>query len=286
MASSSSAPTAGEYIVHHLGHLNNSGHPQKSIVDFTYINWDSAFYSVVLAVLTGWLLWKAAKSIEAGKTPNRFVGAMEAIVDFVHELARSIVHGDVSKIAPLALVSFIWIFFMNCMDLIPVDLLPEAGKRLFGIEYMRVVPTADLNVPMAMSLVVLFVSLYYGIKIKKPAGFTKELFVAPFGTSSNPIFAVLLGIANFSMQMIEYVSKTLSLGLRLFGNLYAGELLFMLIALLGGFFTWSVGGFLLGGGHFLAGLAWAIFHILIVTLQAFIFMMLALVYIGQAHDAH
>jgi len=285
MASSSSAPTAGEYIVHHLGHLNNASSQQKSIVDFSYVNIDSVFYATLLAVLTGWMLWKAAKAVEAGKTPNRFVGAIEAIVDFVHELARSIVHGDISKIAPLALVSFIWIFLMNCMDLLPVDLLPEAGQ-LIGINYMRVVPTADLNVPMAMSLVVLFVSLYYGIKIKSPGGFTKELFVAPFGTSSNPIFAVLLGIANFSMQMIEYVSKTLSLGLRLFGNLYAGELLFMLIALLGGFFTWSIGGFLLGGGHFLAGLAWAIFHILIVTLQAFIFMMLALVYIGQAHDAH
>lgn len=285
MASSSSAPTAGEYIVHHLGHLTNTGHPQKSIVDFTYINLDSAFWALALAVLTGFILWKAAKAVEAGKAPGRFVGAIEAIVDFVHELARSIVHGDVSKIAPLALVSFIWIFLMNCMDLLPVDLLPEAGQ-LLGIEYMRVVPTADLNVPMAMSLVVLLVSLYYGITIKKPAGFVKELFVAPFGTSSNPIYAVLLGIANFAMQLIEYVSKTLSLGLRLFGNLYAGELLFMLIALLGGFFTWSVGGFLLGGGHFLAGFAWAIFHILIVTLQAFIFMMLALVYIGQAHDAH
>ena len=285
MASSSHAPTAGEYIVHHLGHQTSTGHPQESIVDFSYVNLDTVFYSLILGVLTAWILYKAARSIEAGKAPNRFVGAIEWLVDFVHELARSIVHGDVRFIAPMALLSFIWIFLMNCMDLLPVDLLPRLGE-LVGIKYMRVVPTADLNVPMAMSLTILAASLYFGLKIKSPGGFTKELFTAPFGTSSNPIVAVVLGIANFAMQLIEYVSKTLSLGLRLFGNLYAGELLFMLIALLGGAFSLSLGGFLLGGGHFLAGLAWAIFHILIVTLQAFIFMMLALVYIGQAHDAH
>ncbi|MGB7297820.1 MAG: F0F1 ATP synthase subunit A [Burkholderiaceae bacterium] len=282
---SSSAPTPGEYIVHHLGHFNNTLHAQKDIVDFSIVNIDSLFYSIVLAALAGWLMLKAAKSIEAGKAPGRFVGAVESIVEFVHELARSIVHGDVSKIAPLALVSFVWIFLMNAMDLLPVDLLPGLGK-LVGIEYMRVVPTADLNVPLAMSLVVLLTSIYYGIKIKSPGGFTKEIFVAPFGTSSNPVFAILLGIINFLMQMIEYVSKTVSLGLRLFGNMYAGELIFMLIALLGGAFAFSAAGFALGAGHFIAGLAWAIFHILIVTLQAFIFMMLTLVYIGQAHDAH
>lgn len=285
MASSSNAPTAGEYIVHHLGHLTSSGKPQTSIVDFTVFNIDSVVVSVVLAILTAWVLRKAALSIEAGATPNRFVGAVEFLVDFVHDLARSIVHGDVRHIAPLALISFVWIFLMNCMDLIPVDLLPRLGEAI-GIKYMRVVPTADLNIPMAMSLTILGASLYYGFKIKRPGGFIKELFVAPFGMSKNPLYGGLLGIANFAMQMIEYVSKTLSLGLRLFGNLYAGELLFMLIALLGGSFAWSLGGMALGAGHFLAGLAWAIFHILIVILQAFIFMMLALVYVGQAHDAH
>jgi F-type H+-transporting ATPase subunit a len=282
---SSSAPTAGEYIIHHLGHLTQSGKPQQNIVDFTVVNVDSIFFSVLLAVLTGWILHKAAKSIKADSPPSRFVGAIESLVEFVHDLAKSIVHGDVRYIAPMALVCFIWIFFMNAMDLIPVDLLPRLGE-LVGIPYMRVVPTADLNVPLAMSLTILGASFYFGIKIKSPGGFAKELFTAPFGTSSNPIGAVALGIANFLMQIIEYVSKTVSLGLRLFGNLYAGELLFMLIALLGGAFTLSLGGFALGAGHFIAGLAWAIFHILIVALQAFIFMMLALVYLGQAHDAH
>lgn len=282
---SSSAPTAGEYILHHLGHLTTTGHPQKSLADFTIVNLDSAFFSIVLAVLTGWILYKAAQGVSADGAPGRFVGAIEALVEFVHDLAKSIVHGDVRYIAPMALVCFIWIFFMNCMDLIPVDLIPRLGE-LIGLKYMRVVPTADLNVPMAMSLTILGASIYFGLKIKKPGGFTKELFTAPFGTSSNPIGAIALGIANFAMQIIEYISKTVSLALRLFGNLYAGELLFMLIALLGGMFTLSLGGMLLGAGHFVAGLAWAIFHILIVTLQAFIFTMLALVYIGQAHDAH
>lgn len=282
---SSSAPTAGEYILHHLGHLTTTGKPQTTLADFSIVNIDSVFYSIVLAVLTAWILYKAANSITADGAPNRFVGAIEAIVEFVHDLAKSIVHGDVRYIAPMALVCFIWIFFMNCMDLVPVDLLPRLGE-LVGIPYMRVVPTADLNITMAMSLTILGASIYFGIKIKKPAGFFKELFTAPFGTSSNPIGAVALGIANFAMQIIEYISKTVSLALRLFGNLYAGELLFMLIALLGGAFSLTVGGMMLGAGHFIAGLAWAIFHILIVTLQAFIFTMLALVYIGQAHDAH
>ena len=194
-------------------------------------------------------------------------------------------HGDIRYIAPLALVSFLWIVLMNVMDLLPVDLLPRLGE-LVGIPYMRVVPTADLNAPLAMSIMVLGSSIYYGIKIKSPAGFTKELFTAPFGTSSNPLFAIPLGIVNFAMQIIEYLAKTVSLGMRLFGNMFAGELVFMLIALLGGAFAWSMAGMLLGFGHILAGTAWAIFHILIVLLQGFIFMMLTLVYIGQAHDAH
>jgi F-type H+-transporting ATPase subunit a len=171
------------------------------------------------------------------------------------------------------------------MDLIPLDLLPRIGE-LFGIHYMRVVPTADLNATMAMSLVVLFSTLYYGIKVKSFGGFTHELFVAPFGTSKNPIFAAILGVVNFAMQIIEYLAKTVSLGMRLFGNMFAGELVFMLIALMGGAFAFTVGGFLLGAGHIIAGSAWAIFHIMIVLLQGFIFMMLTLVYIGQAHEHH
>lgn len=282
---SSESPTSSEYIVHHLGHLNTSGHPQKDIIDFTIVNIDTVIYSVLLGALLCWLLQKAAKSVTAEAAPNRFIGAVESLVEYVHEQARSIVHGDVRYIAPLALVSFLWVIMMNAMDLLPVDLLPRLGEMV-GIPYMRVVPTADLNATLAMAIMVLGATIYYGIKIKKVSGFAHELVTAPFGTSSNPIFAILLGVVNFAMQIIEYIAKTVSLGMRLFGNMFAGELVFMLIALMGGAFAWTMTGSLLGIGHILAGTAWAIFHILIVLLQGFIFMMLTLVYIGQAHEAH
>ncbi len=273
MAAAANAPTPSEYIVHHLTHLNTSGGAQQDIIDFSIINWDTVFYSVLTAALTAWLMYRAARLITPG-VPNRFVGAIESIVEFVHEQARAIVKGDLTYVAPLALVSFVWIFLMNAIDLIPVDLLPRIGE-LFGIHYMRAVPTADLNGTLSLAIVVLGSSIYYGIKTKGGGGFTHELFTAPFGSH------FLLWPINFLMQVIEYLAKTVSLGMRLFGNMYAGELVFMLIALLGATFTWW--GF---GLHFVSGLAWAIFHILIITLQAFIFMMLALVYVGQAFEHH
>jgi F-type H+-transporting ATPase subunit a len=214
--------------------------------------------------------------------PGRFVGAIESIVEFVHEQARSIVKGDLTYIAPLALVSFVWIVLMNAMDLLPVDLIPHLWAMAFAAvgkdphdAYMRVVATADLNATLAMSLVVLGASIYYGIKAKGAGGFVHELFSAPFGSN------VFLAPLNLLLQIIEYAAKTVSLGMRLFGNMFAGELVFMLIALLGATATWW--GF---GLHFFAGLGWAIFHILIITLQGFIFMMLTLVYLGQAHEHH
>jgi F-type H+-transporting ATPase subunit a len=274
MADAAHAPTASEYIVHHLTHLNSSGHAQEKVVDFSLINLDTVFWSVLMGVLAAFLMWRAAKAVT--------VGAVESIIEFVHEQARSIVKGDLTYIAPLALVSFVWIFFMNLMDLIPLDLIPKAWEMFYGATgrdphhaYMRVVPTADLNATLAMSLVVLGASIYYGIKAKGAGGFAHELVSAPFGSG------ILLAPLNFILQLIEYAAKTVSLGMRLFGNMFAGELVFMLIALLGATATWW--GF---GLHFLTGLGWAIFHILIVVLQAFIFMMLTLVYLGQAHDHH
>lgn len=163
---------------------------------------------------------------------------------------------------------------MNAMDLLPVDLLPNISA-LFGMHYQRVVATADLNATLGMSISVLIVCFYYNLKIKGLKGWVHELFTTPFG--KNPI----LWPINFLMQLIEFVSKTVSHGMRLFGNMYAGELVFMLIALLGG--TATIFGFV---GHVIAGSIWAIFHILIITLQAFIFMMLTLIYVGQAHDSH
>jgi F-type H+-transporting ATPase subunit a len=279
MAAASGAPTPSEYIVHHLAHLNSSGAAQKNIVDFSIINYDTVFYSVLMAAATALLMYLAARRVHAG-VPSRFVGFIESLVEFVHEQSRSIVKGDITYIAPLALCAFVWIVLMNAMDLIPVDLLPRLGE-LLGFHYMRVVPTADLNGTLSLAIVVLGLSIYYGIKVKGAGHFLHELVAAPFGTSRNPLIAVVLGVVNLLMQLIEYLAKTVSLGMRLFGNMFAGELVFMLIALLGATATWW--GF---GLHFLTGLGWAIFHILIITLQGFIFMMLTLVYIGQAHEAH
>ena len=210
----------------------------------------------------------------------------------VDNQAKSVVHNATSRklIAPLALTVFCWIFMLNFMDMLPVDFLPAiwhtAGPAMGYPDYLRVVPTADLSTTLGLSVSVFLLCLYYNVKIKGLGGWAHELVSAPFGTSKNPIFALLLGVVNFAMQMIEFVAKTVSHGMRLFGNMFAGELVFMLIALLGGFAALSLGGGLFFIGHIIAGSIWAIFHILIITLQAFIFMMLALIYFGQAHDAH
>mgnify|MGYP000969737254 CR=1 FL=1 len=280
------APNASEYIVHHLTHLNSLGHKQAALVDWSVFHLDTLFWSVVLGLLTVLVLARAAAKATSG-VPGRFQAAVEIVVEMVDSQAKSIVHGDRSFIAPLALTVFIWIFFMNAMDLLPLDVLPNIWAWLFGVTghdphhaYMRVVPTADLNATLGMSLAVLILCLYYSVKIKGFGGWMHELFTAPFG--SHPVLYPI----NFAMQMIEFVAKTVSHGMRLFGNMYAGELIFMLIALMGGAWSLSATGIGLAIGHIIAGTAWAIFHILIITLQAFVFMMLTLVYIGQAHDAH
>ncbi|MCF8199384.1 MAG: F0F1 ATP synthase subunit A [Sulfuritalea sp.] len=280
------APNASEYIVHHLTHLNNLGHKQAALVDWSVFHLDSLFWSITLGLLTVLVLARAASKATSG-VPGRFQAAVEILVEMVESQSKSIVHGDRSFIAPLALTVFVWIFFMNAMDLLPVDLLPNLWALIFGATghdpshaYMRVVPTADLNATLGMSLGVFLLTLYYSVKIKGIGGWTHELFTAPFG--SHP----LLYPVNFAMQMIEFVAKTVSHGMRLFGNMYAGELIFMLIALMGAAWAGTFGTGLLWIGGVFAGTVWAIFHILIITLQAFIFMMLTLVYIGQAHESH
>ncbi|WP_143969594.1 F0F1 ATP synthase subunit A [Tepidimonas fonticaldi] len=289
MAAEGQGPTAGEYIRHHLMHLTNK--KQEFIVDFSVINIDSVVFSVLMGLLGVWLLWLGARRATAG-VPGRFQAAVEILVEMVETQAKGVIHNAASRkvIAPMALTVFVWIFFMNAMDLLPVDLLPalwhSAGPALGFKDYLRVVPTADLSTTLGLSVSVLLMCLFYNIKIKGLGGWTHELVTAPFGTSKNPFWALLLGVVNFLMQMIEFVAKTVSHGMRLFGNMFAGELVFMLIALLGGFAALSFSGALLFVGHLIAGTVWAIFHILVITLQAFIFMMLALIYLGQAHDAH
>ncbi len=276
-------PSAGEYIVHHLHHLQNK--TPANVVDFSVFNFDSLFWSILLGAVTCYYLWKAARKATAG-VPGRFQAAVEILVEMVESQAKGIVHSAESRkfVSPLALVVFLWILVMNAMDLLPVDLLPQlwhgVAPAVGSPDYMRVVPTADLSISMGLSVAVLLVCLYYNIKIKGLGGWVHELFTAPFG--AHP----LLWIPNFFMQVVEFVAKTVSHGMRLFGNMYAGELVFMLIAMMGGAWSLSATGVGLAIGHVIAGFVWAAFHLIIITLQAFVFMMLALVYVGQAHDAH
>jgi len=283
-AAAAHGPTAGEYIVHHLTHLNNTGHPQASVIDFSVINLDTLTFSLVMGVLGLLVMWRVASRVTSG-VPGRMQAAVELVLEMVDNQAKGIIHHAESRkfVGPLALTVFVWIFLMNSMDFLPLDVLPNAWQAITGDHhaYLRVVPTADLNGTLGMSVGVLLVCLYYNVKIKGFGGWVHELFTAPFG--SHPVLYPI----NFAMQMIEFLAKTVSHGMRLFGNMYAGELVFMLIALMGA--AWGGAGLtgpLLWLGHVIAGSVWAIFHILIVALQAFIFMMLTLVYVGQAHESH
>jgi len=261
--------TAGEYIQHHMQNLTvcrgeggwvwNHCHG-----NFWAINVDSMVVSVILGVVFVLVFRKAVKNATLGK-PGRFQTAIELIFCFVDQMVNETFHGENRLIAPLALTIFVWVFAMNTMDLVPVDWLPWVAQSM-GVEHLRVVPTADVNVTFAMSLSVFFLTLFYSIKIKGIGGFARELTMQPF----NHWLAIPF---NFVLEGVALIAKPLSLSLRLFGNMYAGELMFILIALLG---LWQL------PLHFL----WAVFHILIITLQAFIFMMLTIVYLSQAHEHH
>ena len=289
MSAESHVLTPGEYIRHHLVHLQNT--KQTSIIDFSVINIDSVVVNIILGMLVCFALYSADRKAPSG-VPGRFQAAVEILFEMVDNQAKAVIHNAESRkvVGPMALVVFVWIFMMNFMDMLPVDLLPsiwhKVGPAMGFPDYLRVVPSADLSTTLGLSTSVLLMCLFYNIKIKGLGGWTHELVCAPFGTSKNPIWAVLLGVVNFMMQMIEFVAKTVSHGMRLFGNMFAGELVFMLIALLGGYAAMSLSGGLFFVGHIIAGTVWTLFHILVITLQAFIFMMLTLIYLGQAHDAH
>jgi F-type H+-transporting ATPase subunit a len=284
-AESAGAPITGsEYIAHHLHH--NASAEQHGLFDPSIIHFDTLFFSLLTAGIVLLVLRMVARRATSG-VPGRFQAAVEFLVEMVDEQAKAVVSVDRSYAAPLALTVFCWVTLMNAIDLLPVDLIPRASGWAFDTDHLRPLPTADLNAPLGMAIGVLVLSLFYSVKLKGLPGFTKELFVAPFGhvhLSLNPltwIAGALLALANAGLNLIEYVSKTFSMGMRLYGNMYAGELLFFLIAMLGGSLT--VFGVAM---HLITGTVWAIFHILIVILQAFIFMMLTLVYIGQSQESH
>ena len=292
MAAEQHALTAGQYITHHLQHWQKNfdgvDQKQQGIVDFTVFNFDSLIFSVVLGLFIVFLLWRAAREATSG-VPGRFQAAVEILVEMVDGQAKGLIASEQSRkvVGPVALTVFLWIFFMNAMDMLPVDWLPalwagyvESTGHDPHHAYMRVVPTADLSTTLSLSTFVLLLCLFYNVKIKGIGGWAHELVSAPFG--GHP----LLWPFNFMMQIIEFLAKTVSHGMRLFGNMFAGELVFMLIALMGGAWAANVTGIGLAIGHVLAGTVWTLFHILVIVLQAFIFMMLTLIYIGQAHDAH
>ncbi|HKY93439.1 MAG TPA: F0F1 ATP synthase subunit A [Nevskiaceae bacterium] len=263
------AMTPASYIQHHLT-FNTK--PVGDAGGFWSINVDTIGTSVVLGVLVFAFMAWVARGATSG-VPGRRQAFVELAVEFVNDQVRGIFHKSFEFVAPLALTVFIWVLFMNAMDFLPVDWM-AMGLHAVGFEYFRIVPTADINATFALALSVWFLMIGFAIKAKGAGGFVHELFCAPFG--SNPI----LWPVNFLFQMIEYVSKPLSHSLRLFGNMYAGEIIFLLLWL------WAATG--LAGTVFasLLGVGWAIFHILIVALQAFIFMMLTIVYIAMAHEHH
>jgi F-type H+-transporting ATPase subunit a len=261
-----------EYINHHLTHL-------KVGEGFWSLHVDTIVMSVLLGLVTLAMFYSAARKATPG-VPGKWQAFVEMVVEFIDTTVKEVFHLDRSFLAPLALTIFVWVFLMNAMDLLPVD-LPGVIMGWFGIHYWRAVPTADANTTFAMSLTVLVIVLFYSLKAKGAGGYVHELFTAPFG--ANP----LLWIPNFVLNLVELLSKPVSLAMRLFGNMYAGELVFMLIALLGaGVFTWTIGSTVGFIGQLLAGAGWAIFHILIITLQAFIFMVLTVVYSAMATEHH
>jgi len=273
------AQTSSEYISHHLQNLqvckvgdewvwnHCAGNPMA-------INVDSMFFSVLLGVIFICVFRSAAKKASSGK-PGKLQAFVEIIIDFVDSSVKDTFHGKSTLIAPLALTIFVWVFLMNFMDLIPVDWLPMVAGGI-GVPYLKVVPTTDVNITFGMSIAVFFLIIYYTVKNKGIGGFIAELTLHPIAPPTRGIgliAAPLIIAFNFLLESVALLAKPLSLSLRLFGNLFAGELIFILIALLG---IWQL------PLHF----GWAVFHLLIVTLQAFIFMMLTIVYLSLASEEH
>lgn len=268
-----------QYIQHHLTNwcigCDPQTHKPASIIDFGAFFVDAFLWSVVLACVFGFVAWRIGKNLSADN-PSGLQNLIEAIVEFVNQQIKDIFPGTNPIIGPLALTIFVWVFLMNAMDLLPVDLLPALAATVagwFGADphhvYFKVVPTTNLDVTFGLSLSVFALIIYYNIKVKGPVGYLKQFLFHPFGKFAVPV--------NIVMTAIEEIAKPVSLALRLFGNMFAGELLFLLIALL----SFSVFAMF---GQVVLGTLWAIFHILVISLQAFIFMLLTIVYLGLAHQ--
>src|SRR5437660_8263133 len=285
MAAAENAPSATEYILHHLTFLSNKA-PQ-GIVDFSVINYDTVFFSVLLAVVFGGSFYLAARTATAG-VPGKFQNFVEMLVEFVDNQVRDSFHGTSKLIAPLALTIFCWVFLFNFMDLVPVDLLPAVARGV-GFEHVKVVPSTDLNATFALSLTVFILIIFYSLKMKGVVGFISELTLQPF-SAKNVFMQALLVPVNFILESVTFLARPISLSLRLYGNLYAGEMIFLLIAVLtlshGLHALTSVGGWFGIIGQFILGFIWTGFHILIITIQAFIFAVLTVVYLSMAHEHH
>jgi F-type H+-transporting ATPase subunit a len=268
------------YIKHHLTHFTvDVGHGS-----FWAIHLDSVFFMLIISAILITFLSVVARRATSG-VPGKVQAGVELLVEFVDDMVKDTFHGKSGFVAPLAITIFCMVFLENFMDILPVDALPAAAK-LFGVEHLRTVATADINTTVGMSLGVFLLLWYIGIKHKGVLGFFGEWFTAPFHAHGVP-GKILLAPINFILRVIEEVVRPLSLSLRLFGNMYAGELIFLLIACftLGAALN-QVSTYFLGVGQFLAGVVWTGFHYLIITLQAFIFMVLTIVYVGIAADKH
>ena len=289
MAASQSSQMIGEYITHHLTFLTNK--PQTSLVNFSVIDYDTVFFSVLLAVLFAASFYVVARRAVAnsdGGAPRGFQSFVELIVDWVDTQVKDVFHGTSRLIAPLALTIFCWVYLFNFMDLVPVDLLPDIAGGV-GLAHLKVVPSTDLNGVFGLSLTVFILTVFYSLKMKGPLGFLAELTLQPF-SSKNVLVQALFVPVNFVLEFVTFIARPISLALRLFGNIFAGEMIFVLLALLtlqhGFAGLATVSGWAMMILQAVLTFAWEVFHLLIITIQAFIFMVLTIVYLSMAHEHH
>jgi F-type H+-transporting ATPase subunit a len=278
------APSANEYILHHLTFLSNK--EPTGVADFSVVHLDTVFFSVLLAVLFGGSFYLAARKATTG-VPGKFQNFVELVVEFIDSQVRDSFHGTSKLLAPLALTIFCWVFLFNAMDVLPVDLLPWVAHVL-GIGHLKVVPSTDVNATFALSLSVFVLIIYYSIREKGLGGFVSEFTMQPF-SSQNKVVKVILIPFNFILEIIPFLARPISLSLRLYGNLFAGEMIFLLLAVLSlhGVEQLShFSGWLFLVAQFILAFAWAVFHLLVITLQAFIFMVLTVVYLSMAQEHH